>query len=428
MSVARFLAGVFASGGESSSADDPNHWMLRGGWGGRTDAGVFVTERLALNLTAVQACVGLISDCMAMIPAAVESYDEATGRWTPVDNDPREYLLNVQPNEYMTPIVARKATQATTLLWGNAHGEIVRNGRGQGVELWPIPAGCIAPVYLRNNGNPEIRYQGSIDGQRFDKPPSEVLHLRGSLTLDGFNGLSPIAEARQAVGLGIAVERFGAKLFANDLKSGGWISGVTDTGEALSNFREYVNAQGGLDHAHLVKLLGVNSKGENLTFTPGTIPPEDAQFLGTRDFTIAEFARMFRVPLELLAAQGKTSSWGSGIEQLFLAFVQWTLRPWVTQWEQELSLKLLTSEELARGLRVRFQVKELLRGDSGARSAFYERMFNIGAMSVNEIRAEEGRNPVDGGDEMQPRAQSPTAPPSPLDQMRDRERKEDDEK
>jgi HK97 family phage portal protein len=140
---------------------------------------------------------------------------------------------------------------------------------------------------------------------------------------------------------------------------------------------------------------------------------------------------MYRVPLELLAAQGKTSSWGSGIEQLFLAFTQWTLRPWIVQWEQELSLKLLTETELAEGLRIRFQVKELLRGDSGARSAFYERMARIGAMNVNEIRAEEGRNPIEGGDEfVAEQAQSGGFPsdstvPDPREQEVDRERKQE---
>jgi HK97 family phage portal protein len=423
VSIARFFSGLLA--GRYGPSVDPNESRLWSYLGGslRTDTGIFVSERLALNLTSVQACVGLISDTMAMTPAAVEIQNRSGSSWQPVDDDPREHLLNVEFNPYMTPIVGRRTIQTIALLWGNGQATIARNSAGQGVELWPTPAGAVTAVLDRPTG--AIRYRGSIDGAAVDLPPDEIVHLRGSMSLDGINALSPIAEARQAVGLAVALEKFGGKLFANDLRSGGYLEHpqlLSD--KARKNLTETFAAQGGLDNAHGVKLLE-----EGLKFTPGSIPPEDAQFLGTREFTVAEFARMFRVPLELLASQGKTSSWGSGIEQLFLAFVQWTLKPWLTQWEQELSTKLLTTSEIARGMRVRFQVKELLRGDSAARSAFYERMRRIGAMSVNEIRAEEGRNPVDGGDDMAPlqgsTGRGDGSPPDPSQQEADRLRKQE---
>lgn len=417
MSVRDFFAGVF---GPSQSVSDPDHWISRFA-GMRTDTGMYVSEQMALNLPVVYACVGLLSDAIATLPAHVEVYNDATGRVEPVKADPREMMLNVRPNAYMTPFTQRQTTQAHTLLWGNGLCEIGFNGRGQGVELWPLPPNSVRPVLVVDNGENTIRYQGHVAGKTFDRDASEVLHVRG-LGLDGLCGLSPIAQARQALGLGLAMEKYGAKLFANDARSGGWVShpGELSPG-ARENLRESLNVQSGLENAHSIKLLE-----EGMSFTPGSIPPDDAQFLGSREFTIAEFARMYRIPLELLQAQGKTSSWGSGIEQLFLAFVQFTIKPWVAQWEQEMSLKLLTGMEQRNGYRVRFSVKELLRGDSTARAGFYERMGGIKAMTVNEIRAEEGRNPLPGGDDFPEPAPSPMPPASP-DRVREDDRLRKDE-
>lgn len=426
MSVARFFSSVFAADSPRSDwVDSRDHWIVSSLRGARTESGAYVTERSALSLTGVQCCIRLIANASAALPAAVEQFNEKTREWTEIHDDPREWLLNVQPNEYMPPIVARTALEANKLLSGNAYGEIARNGRGQAIELSPIPAGSIAPVQVRENERRRIRYQGSIDGDTFDEPPSEVVHLRGALSLDGILGLSPIAESRRGIGLAIATERFGAQFFGRDLKSGGWIQGVKEKGDALANFREYVNEQGGPDNAHLVKILG-----EGMTFTPGTVPPEDAQFLQTREYGLADVCRLYGVPLELVMAQGKTSSWGSGIEQLFLAFVELTVWPHALQSEQEFSLKLLTNKELRDGVRIRFKVREILRGDMSARSAYFERMHRIGVLSPNEIRIEEGRNPVPGGDvfadpSKAPGGLGPKLPPDPREQELDRERKEE---
>lgn len=416
MSVLRSIKAMF---GQSDFVSRTDSWVIGAG-GLRTDTGLYVSEQMALNLPVVYACVGLISDTLAMLPAVVETVNEATGATTPVNGDPRELALNVQPNDYMTPFTARQTVQSHCLLWGNGYFEIVRNGAGQAMELWPIPAASIRPTLVQAGSSSEIRYQGSVGGQQFDRPASEVLHIRG-LGAEGLVGHSPISLARQALGLGLAMEKYGAKLFANDARSGGWVSHPDNLSDnARKNLELSLNSQSGLERAHTIKILE-----EGMTFTPGSIPPDDAQFLGSREFTIAEFARMYRVPLELLQAQGKTSSWGSGIEQLFLAFVGWTLRPWSTQWEQEMTLKLLTRRERESGMRVRFSVKELLRGDSTARAGFYERMHAIKAMTVNEIRAEEGRNPLPDGDEFPEETQP--APMTP-DRIREEDvmRKEDD--
>lgn len=424
MSVARFLAGTF---GPSVDVSSPDAWRLFG-WGGgaRTDAGVFVSERMALNLPGVQACVRLRSDALAMIPATVERWDEAAKSWISIDDDPREHMLNVQPNEYMTPIVARRTLESSRSLWGNGIGEIVLNGRGQAVEFWPLEAGTVWPYLDNLTGRPRIRYRGTVGGKPFDKAANEVVHLKGQ-TLNGLVGLGPISEAREAVALGFATTAFGNKFFGNDGRSGGFIEGFKGDALALENMRLYLNAQSGLDHAHRYKVIPEGTK-----FTSSTIPPEDAQFLGTREFALADLCRMFGVPLELVYAQAAASKWGSGIEALLIAFIRWTIQPLAIETSQEFTLKFLTEDEIRSGIRIRLMVDELLNGDSTAVSAFIERMVRNRVMTRNEGRQKIGLNPVDGGDEFDdPKAMTPggSGPggetPDPLDQERDRERKQE---
>lgn len=161
-----------------------------------------------------------------------------------------------------------------------------------------------------------------------------------------------------------------------------------------------------------------------MKYIPTTIPPDDAQFLASRDFQVAEIARMFRVPLVLLQSMEKSTSWGSGIEQIIVGYVVFTLTPWVERWEQELNRKLLTAAERAAGFYFKFALNALLRGDMKARAEFYRTMFAIGALNPNEIRAYEELNPYDGGEKFwipmnladpadDPEPPEPPQPPTP---------------
>lgn len=426
MSIAKFFAGTF---GPSVDVSSPDAWRLFGGWNGgtQTDAGVFVSERLALNLPGVQACVRLRADALAMIPAVVERWEASSKSWVSVDDHPVDTMLNHQPNEYMTPIDARRAPENGRSLWGNGLCELVFNGRGQAVEMWPIVPGAVWPYRDDTRGRPTLRYRGTVGGKPFDRDASEVLHLKGSVTLDGLVALSPITECREAAALGFATQTFGNKFFANEGKSGGFIEGVKETGEARVNLQDYLNAHAGLANAHRYKLLGDGHK-----YVPTTIPPEDAQFLGTREFALADLCRMFGVPLELVYAQAAASKWGSGIEALLIAFIRWTIQPLAIQAGQEFTLKCLTAAERIQGVRVRFCVDELLNGDSTAVSSFVERMTRAQVMQQNEARQKIGLNPVPDGDrfiEQKPAGGSPSGPggepPDPLEQERDRERKQE---
>jgi HK97 family phage portal protein len=203
------------------------------------------------------------------------------------------------------------------------------------------------------------------------------------------------------------MEEFGAKFFANDAKSGGFLM---HPGRVSARARENIrgrdgevkrapenpaaslDAQTGLDNAHRVKVLE-----EGMKFISTTIPPEDAQFLGSREFQIAEVARIYDVPLILVQSQDKQTSFGSGVEQLMIGFVRQTLDPWVDAWEQELNWKLFTEEEKAQGYYVKFNMNALLRGDMKTRAEFYMRLFGVGGLAPNTILAledEDGIGPM----------------------------------
>ncbi|CDP51981.1 Phage portal protein [Devosia sp. DBB001] len=299
----------------------------------------------------------------------------------------------------MSSRTLRKTVQGHALLWGNGYLEIERNGRGQSVGLYPLLPNVTRPV--KENG--EFFFRTTIDGRNYRLPHDDVIHIMDQ-SQEGYVGISPIAMARQAIGMGLAMEEFGAKFFANDAKSGGFlvhpgrlssnarrnIRGQDgETRPAPENPKAGLESQSGLDNAHRVKLLE-----EGMKFVQTTIPPEDAQFLGSREFQIAELARIYDVPLILLQSQEKTTSFGAGIEQLMIAFVRQTIDPWVDAWEQELNWKLFTEEERDKGYYVSFNMKAILRGDMKARSQFYKDMFGVGGFSPNMILAYEDEDGI----------------------------------
>lgn len=398
MSLLRTLAGWF---GPSDTVASSGHWMFSY-LGGKTDSGLYVTERMALTLPVVYACVSIVADSLAMLPAVVEHQQlNSKGKLirTPRPNHRVSQLLNSRPNKHMTAQTYRQTNLAHTLMWGNGYSDIRLNGRGEAIDLLPVmPYNCTPFFPDPTQDYPDLWYRISANGQTFERPADQVFHLRG-LSMDGIVGLSPLAVARNAVGWGLALEKYGNKFFANDARSGGFLEHPGQLGDkALKNLKEsFMSQNAGLENAHGVKILE-----EGMKFNASSIPPEDAQFLGSRDFQIAEIARLYRVPLVLLQSMAKSTTWGSGIEQILLGFVRWTLQPWVTQFEQEATLKLLTAAEREAGLVVKVDVNVLLRGDSAARAAWYKAMSDIGALLPNEIRADEGRNPIDGGDEPRP--------------------------
>lgn len=387
----RLTAAAF---GPAQPVSDPNNWLIRLIGGGKTHAGATVSEYTALHQPVIYACTNRISNPVARFPVKILR-PTAGGGNEEVTDHPLSRRIGLRPNDFMSSRTVRKTVQGHALLWGNGYIEIERNEAGQAVGLWPLLPWNTAP---KREGD-RLRYHTRIDGTEFQIDQEDVLHIM-DLSQDGYVGLSPIAMARQAVGMAMAMEEFGAKFFANDAKSGGFLmhpgklsaQAQANLGAAKGKRDDpgaIIERQSGLDNAHRVKVLE-----EGMKYIPTTIPPEDAQFLGTRLFQIAEIARMYDVPLILLQSHDGVPSWGAGIEQLMIGFVRQTIEPWVAAWEQEMNWKLFTEKERGRGYYVKFNMNAMLRGDSAARAAFYRELFAVAGLTPNQICALEDMDPI----------------------------------
>ncbi|WP_109808411.1 phage portal protein [Sphingosinithalassobacter portus] len=391
-----WLANIAARFGPSDAASNPWGWFVRH-LGGTTNTGVAVSEHSALYLPIVYACINRIANPIASFPLRI--YQNVGGKREEVTQHPMSERLRLRPNDYMSARTVTKSKMLHALSWGNGYQEIERNGRGEAVGLWPLLPDRTRP--RRKDG--AIVFDTTIDGTGFEIEHRNVLHLMDQ-SQDGYVGLSQVALAREAMGLALATEKFGAKFFANDAKSGGFLlhpgrlgpQAVTNLAgqkdkAAGENPASRIERQGGLDNAHRVKVLE-----EGMKFVSTTIPPDDAQFLSTREFQIAEIARIYDVPLVLVQSHEKSTSWGSGIEQLMIGFVRQTIAPWVEAIEQEMNWKLFTEAERAKGLYVKHSMQALLRGDMAARAAFYKSLFEVGAISPDEIAELEEMEGVGG--------------------------------
>jgi len=355
--------------------------------GPRTDSGVNVSEFNAVKLPAVYASVRVIADAIAMLPVKVcqQNDDDTT---TVHRNHPAYRILNHRPNERMTAFTYRSTTLHHALLWGNGYSEIERTNGGIPVQLWLALPDRTYPE-LTTEG--EIIYHTTIDRETKTLDASDVAHIP-ALGFDGVVGYSPVSIARQAIGLGLAMEEFGAKFFGNDSKSGGFIKHPGKLSpEAVQRIREGMDAQSGLGDAHRPKVLE-----EGMEWVQTTINPEDAQFLESRDFQVADIARIYGVPLHMLQSVSGSTSWGSGLEEMSLGFVRYTLAPWLVRQEQEWNAKLLTEREREQGYYIKHDTRDLLRGDASARSEFYTKALDpdTGWMTENEVRDLEDLDPV----------------------------------
>jgi HK97 family phage portal protein len=375
--------------GEVQRSGDSWGWLTRQIGFGKTKAGVAVNQQTAMTLPAVFAAISALSNPMMVAPARLYQ-DLPDGSKRVVTDHPAAKLFRGRANPRTGSGVFRRTIQAHAAGWGNGYAEIQRTRGGQPVGLWQLLPDRTSPRL--ENG--DIRYHTVIDGREFNLPKEDVLHVHG-LGFDGLVGYSPIALARESFGIGKATEEFGAKFFANDAKSGGFLLHPGKLGgPGKKNVRESFEDQAGPDNQHRVKVLE-----EGMKFISTTIPPDDAQFLATREFTVAEVARMFGVPLFMLQSMEKTSSWGTGIEQLLIGFVQFTLTPWAVVWEDELNTKLLTEAERDAGYYFKVDMRGLMRGDMAARAAYYGDGINDGWMTRADARKLEDLDPLDGLDE-----------------------------
>ena len=348
---------------------------------GGSTSGKRVNERTSMQMTAVYSCVRILSEAVAGLPLHMYRYTDNGGKEKAAEH-PLYFLLHDEPNPEMTSFVFRETLMTHLLLWGNAYSQIIRNGKGEVIGLYPLMPDRMA-VDRDSKGQLYYEYTVSMDdaptvkGSTVILPPSEVLHIPG-LGFDGLVGYSPIAMAKNAIGMAIACEEYGAKFFAN----GAQPSGVLEHPGTLkdpSRVREsWQSTFGGSHNANKVAVLE-----EGMKYTPISISPEQAQFLETRKFQINEIARIFRVPPHMVGDLEKSSF--SNIEQQSLEFVKYTLDPWVSRWEQSMARALLTPEEKKQYF-MKFNVDGLLRGDYQSRMSGYAVGRQNGWMSANDIR------------------------------------------
>ncbi len=364
---------------------------------GGTSSGKVVTERTAMQMTAVYACVRILSEAIAGLPLNLYRYNGDGGKEKAFSH-PLYLLLHDEPNPEMSSFVFRETLMTHLLLWGNAYAQIIRNGKGEIVALYPLMPNKMT-VNRDDNGQLYYIYQKSMDEAapktkdfyvRLEN--SDVLHIPG-LGFDGLVGYSPIAMAKNAIGLAIATEEYGSKFFAN----GAAPSGVLEhpgTIKDPSKIRDsWMSQFGGSANSGKIAVLE-----EGLKYTPISISPEQAQFLETRKFQINEIARIFRVPPHMVGDLDKSSF--SNIEQQSLEFVKYTLDPWVVRWEQSIQRTLLTPSE-KKNYFVKFNVEGLLRGDYQSRMNGYATARQNGWMSANDIRELENLDRIpaeEGGD------------------------------
>ena len=364
---------------------------------GGSAAGKRVNERSAMQMTAVYSCVRILAEAVAGLPLHLYRYKEDGGKEKALDH-PLYLLLHDEPNPEMSSFVFRETLMTHLLLWGNAYAQIIRNGRGEVMALYPLMPDRMA-VDRDDKGQLYYEYTTSADDAPISKgsivrlKPSDVLHIPG-LGFDGLVGYSPIAMAKNAIGLAIATEEYGSKFFANGAQPSGVLEHPGTIKDPQRVRDSWMSQFGGSANSNKIAVLE-----EGLKYTPISISPEQAQFLETRKFQINEIARIFRVPPHMVGDLEKSSF--SNIEQQSLEFVKYTLEPWLVRWEQSIQRTLFSADEKKRYF-VRFNVEGLLRGDYASRMNGYAVGRQNGWMSANDIRELENldRIPAEEGDDL----------------------------
>lgn len=348
---------------------------------GPTAAGKTVNERSAMQLTAVYACVRILAEAVAGLPLHMYRCGKNGSKEKAVEH-PLYFLLHDEPNPEMTSFVFRETLMTQLLLYGNCYCQIIRDGRGQVVALYPLmpnqmsvdrdEKGQIYYTYVRSGEEAATMNSGTVY-----LLPEDVLHIP-ALGFDGLVGYSPIAMAKNTIGMGLACEEYGAKFLANGAAPSGVLE-HSGTVKDISRLRESWNAiYGGSKNAGKVAILE-----EGMHYSPISISSNEAQFLETRKFQVDEIARIFHVPPHMIGDLERSTF--SNIEQQSLEFVKYTMNPWVCRWEQALTRSLLSPRE-KRKYCIKFNVDVLLRGDYQSRMNGYAVGRQNGWMSANDIR------------------------------------------
>jgi HK97 family phage portal protein len=358
-------------------------------------SGANVNANSAMAIAVAWRCISIVTGMIGSLPWSIKQRipdPDRPGRTIRTDatNHPMWKVLR-RPNRYQTSQQFRKHLQLHLLLRGNAYAYIVRS-MGRIVALLPLHPDRCQPEAQKDAS---IKYRYTHPDQRQEVfNQEEVLHLRG-MTMDGINGLSVLTYARHSMGLSIRAEEAGARLFSQGNLTGGYFAHPGALGEeAYERLKEELASQyGGAENAHRIMLLE-----EGLKFERIGLSAVDAQFLQIRGFQRTDIGMFFGVPPHLYGDTEKTSSWGTGVEQMTIGFVVYTMTDWAKTWEEGFNFSCLNDNEFVDYYH-HFNMNALLRGDLKARTEHYVSMHNIGVYSPNDIREKEDENPREGGDE-----------------------------
>lgn len=350
-------------------------------------AGVKVNETTAMTYSAVWCATRILSETIASLPAVLfRRY--ARGQKERAEYSPLFKIFHDSPNEDMDSFTFWEMMSCWLVNAGNAYAEKQIDGAGQVIGLWPIhPSRVSIP---RREKNDPLVYQVRSDNEPESYIPSDLMfHIVGPLSDDGLTGKGVIAQARESIGMGLATEQYGAGFFGNGATPGGVITipDLLDDGAARRMRHDWKQIHSNRHNPHNIAILEQGS-----TYTKIGVPPEDAQFLQTREHNITEIARWYRVPPHMLGDLSRATF--SNIEQQSLDFVKSSVVSWLRRIECAANRQLIDSDSEF----LKFVVEGLLRGDSVGRSAFYVSMINTGVFSINEVREKEDMNPIDGGD------------------------------
>ena len=388
----------------SKSRDKPQNYSVssgsRFGWlFGRSTSGKMVNEKTSMQVSAVYACVRVLSESLACLPLDLFRYKDNNGSEKDRTH-PLYRVLHDEPNPDMTSFTWRETAQTHVLLWGNHYSQVVHNNRGQVIGLYPLYPDRMEVMRDDDTGEIYYLYRTSRDNvlpgvkanEQIRLEAEDVLHIPG-LGFDGLVGYSPIAMMRNSIGQAIASDEYSSKFFEN----GATPSGVLEHPGILKDPKKlrdsWHDAYGGSSNAGKVAILE-----EGLKFSPVSISPQDAQLIETRKFNISEIARIFRVPPHMIADLEHATF--SNIEHQSLEFVKFTLGPWLARWEQAMDRRLLNSFEKEDHY-IQFNPEGLLRGDLQSRNNAYAVARQNGWMSANDIRRKEGMDLIPaelGGD------------------------------
>jgi len=414
----------------TSTLREPQYWLTDALGGPQSSTGAVVNERSALSAVAVGACVRVLADSVAQLPLKVQRVTDG------VHEDDRRHplwsILHDLFNPEMTAYEGKHIMQGHLALQGNAYAEIERDGFGRIVGLWPLNPS--KTQVIRNEQLQKVWLYELPNGDKVkftwadpSRQPAPILHLRG--LGDSLVGYSPLTLLRNSIGLTIAAEEYGARLFSNSAQP----RGVLQTTKTLSKpaadqlKSSWEAAHRGLDKAHRVAVLE-----DGVTWQQVGMNADDAQFIEARKFQTTEIARAFRVPPHMIGDLERSTF--SNIEHQGISFVVHTLMPWLVCWEQAIGRDLLSAKSFATH-QVRFTVQGLQRGDMASRYAAYAIGRNWGWLSADDVRALEDMNPLPDGQgskylsplNMQDAALPPQPPPMPDPPMSDPDADPDDE-